>query len=238
LIELKWPQLYDARVGVDFPFAGAQSDTTFRMNPLLELLKLVAAAISGALITWVHSRGRREKPLSRSVQHAQILLCVSASLMMIIIGGSLARALGIVGGASIIRFRTPVDDPKDAVVFLILLGIGMASGLGAFALVGLGTGFIGLCLLALDNVGEMREKPMMVTLSATGNEFPSLFVHRIFAVYGVEYDPGEVEFVQDKECHAKYRVRLPHNTPIEEMSTQLMAAGVLKSISWDRKDKR
>ena len=117
LIELKWPQLYDARVAVDFPFAGAQSDTTFRMNPLLELLKLVAAAISGALITWVHSRGRREKPISRSVQHAQILLCVSASLMMIIIGGSLARALGIVGGAGVIRFRTLVDDPKDAVVF-------------------------------------------------------------------------------------------------------------------------
>jgi hypothetical protein len=238
LVEVRWPQLYDTRVGVDFPFEGAQPDSTFRMNPLLELFKLVAAAICGSVITWVHSRAQREKPIGRSVQHAQILLCISSALMMIIIGGSVARALGIVGGASIIRFRTPVDDPKDAVVFLILLGVGMASGLGAFAVVGLGTAFISLCLLALDNVGELREKPMVVALTAAGSEFPSHFVHRIFDVYGVEYDPGEVEFVQDKESHAKYKVRLPHGTPIEEMSTQLMNAGLLKSISWDKKDKK
>jgi len=238
LVEVRWPQLYDTRVSVDFPFAAAQPDQPLRINPLLELFKLVGAVIAGSVITWVHSRGHREKPITRSVQHAQILLCVSAALMMIIIGGSLARALGIVGGASIIRFRTPVDDPKDAVVFLILLGIGMASGLGAFALVGLGTVFISLCLLALDNVGEMKEKPMVVSLTAIGGEFPSHFVHRIFNVYGVEYDPGECEFFQDKESSARYRVRLPHGTPIEEMSTQLMNAGLLKSISWDKKDKK
>src|SRR5262245_8051842 len=238
LIELRWPQLYDTRVSVDFPFEGAQPDTTFRMNPLLELLKLVAAAISGSVITWVHSRGQREKPIPRSVQHGQVLLCVSAALMMIIIGGSVARALGIVGGASIIRFRTPVDDPKDAVVFLILLGIGMASGLGAFAVVGLGTVFIGLCLLALDHVGEMREKPMVVSLTALGGDFPSHFVHRIFDVYGVEYDPAAVDLLQTKESQAKYTVRIPHGRPIEEMSTQLMNAGLLKSISWDKKDKK
>ena len=102
---------------------------------------------------------------------------------------------------------------------------------------GLGTGFIGLCL-AMDNVGQMREKPMMVTLSATGNEFPSLFVHRIFAVYGVEYEPGEVEFVQDKECHAEYRVRLSHNTPIEEMSAPAYGRRNAEVDFLDRKDKR
>jgi hypothetical protein len=61
-------------------------------------------------------------------------------------------------------------------------------------------------------------------------------VHRIFNVYGVEFEPGE--FVQDKESHAKYKVRLPHGTPIEEMSAQLYAPGLLKSVSWEKKDKK
>jgi hypothetical protein len=206
------------------------------MNPFLELTKLLVAAVCGVIVTWVHARCHREKPIGRSVQHAQVLICVSAAVMMVIIGDSVARALGIAGGASLIRFRTPVDDPKDAAVFLILLGLGMASGMGAFAVVGLGTGFVCLFLLALDNLGEDREKPMILSLVSCAREFPTHFVHRILDVYGAQYEPGE--FSQDDETHVKYKVRLPHATPIEEMITQLMAPGILKSASWDKKDKR
>jgi hypothetical protein len=235
LIGLRWQDVSATRLSSDFPILGAQNGSV-QMNPFLELLKLLVAAGCGVIVTWVHGRCEREKPISRSVQHAQVLICVSAAVMMIIIGDSVARALGIAGGASLIRFRTPVDDPKDAAVFLLLLGIGMASGMGAFAVVGLGTLFISLFLLALDNFGDSREKPMMLAIVATGNDFPATFVHRIFNVYGVEYEPGEL--VQDKETLVKYKVRLPRNTPIEEMTAQLMGPGILKSVSWDRKDKR
>ena len=65
------------------------------------------------------------------MEQAQTLLCVSGAMMMIIIGNSLARAFGIAGAASIIRFRTPVDDPKDVTILFLLMGLGMSSGLGA-----------------------------------------------------------------------------------------------------------
>ena len=71
-----------------------------------------------------------------------MLLCMSGALMMIIIGNSLARAFGIAGAASIIRFRTPVDDPKDVTILFLLMGLGMSAGLGAFAVAGLGTAFL------------------------------------------------------------------------------------------------
>lgn len=236
LVGLRWPQLSDTRVAADFPFAGLQS-TGVLMNPFLEILKLIAAAISGIIVTSVHSRCQREKPLSRSIQHAQILLCVSAAIMMIIIGDSIARALGIAGGASLIRFRTPVDDPKDATVFLLLLGLGMACGMGAFAVVGLGTIFISAFLFFLDNFGESRERTMILSLTADGPEFPSQFVHRIFSAYGVDYEPGEV--THDKHPYVRYKLRLPHGTPIDAMSAQLMAPETgLRSLSWDKKDKK
>ena len=236
LAGLRWPYVSDTRVPAGFPFQGAQT-AAIQINPLFELLKLMAAALSGLILTAVHSRCQREKPLARSIQHAQVLLCVAAAMMMIIIGDSIARALGIAGGASIIRFRTPVEDPKDATVFLLLLGLGMAAGMGAFAVVGIGTLFLGSFLLFLDNFGQIRDRSLILALVAEGPEFPAEFVHRIFNVYGVEYEPGEV--VHDRHASTKYKVRLPHGTPLDDMSAQLMAPGTgLRSLSWEKKDKK
>ena len=233
-IGLRWPTVSGTRLPSDFPLQGSQPGAV-QMNPFLELLKLLVASVCGVIVTGVHARCHREKPITRSVQHAQVLICVSAAVMMVIIGDSVARALGIAGGASLIRFRTPVDDPKDAAVFLILLGIGMASGMGAFAVVGLGTVFICLLLLALDHLGELKDRPMILSMVSATREFPYHFVNRIFTVYGVEFEPAEL--VQENETQIKYKLRLPHGTPIEEMTAQLMAPGMLKSISWDKKDK-
>jgi len=120
------------------------------LQPFVELSKLVAAALIGILVTAVHKPASRDRAATRSMEHAQMLLCVSGALMMVIIGNSLARAFGIAGAASIIRFRTPVDDPKDVTILFLLMGLGMSAGLGAFAVAGLGTAFLCLTLVALD----------------------------------------------------------------------------------------
>ena len=102
------------------------------MYPFLELLKLAIATILALVVTAVHKRYHRDKPLSRSLEQAQVLLGVAGAMIVIIIGDSVARAFGVLGAASIIRFRTPVEDPKDTIVLFLLLALGMACGLGAF----------------------------------------------------------------------------------------------------------
>jgi hypothetical protein len=52
------------------------------------------------------------------VIHAQIILGVVGALFMLVIGESLARALGIVGAAGLIRYRASIRDPRDAGVML------------------------------------------------------------------------------------------------------------------------
>src|SRR4029079_15646537 len=106
------------------------------------------------LVTAVHQPAARDR--SRSMEQAQTLLCVSGAMMMIIIGNSLARAFGIAGAASIIRFKTPVDDPKDVTILFLLMGLGMSSGLGAFAVAGLGTAFLSITLIALDQFAAQK----------------------------------------------------------------------------------
>ena len=95
------------------------------------------------------------------MEQAQTLLCVSGAMMMIIIGNSLARAFGIAGAASIIRFRTPVDDPKDVTILFLLMGLGMSTGLGSLAVAGLGTAFLCITLLALDQVARQSARVMV-----------------------------------------------------------------------------
>ena len=50
-----------------------------------------------------------------AVVQTQIILAVVGALIMLVVGASLARAFGIVGAANLIRYRSKIDDPKDAV---------------------------------------------------------------------------------------------------------------------------
>ncbi|MGH9661442.1 MAG: DUF4956 domain-containing protein [Bryobacteraceae bacterium] len=128
--------------------------------PYLGLLKMAVAAFIGLTITAVHKRYHRGKPMTLSLEQTEMLLCISGALMMIIIGDSVARAFGVAGAASIVRFRTPVDDPKDTIIMFLSLGLGMACGLAAFGLALLATIFVCGMLALLDRTGQ--EKPLVI----------------------------------------------------------------------------
>jgi hypothetical protein len=202
-------------------------------NPVLEMTKLILAGGVGTLVSSAHKRSNRDK-LSRSMQQAEILLCVAGAMMMIIIGNSTARALGIAGGASIIRFRTPVKDPKDAIVFLLMLGLGMSCGLGNLAVAGFGAIFLSLFLVALGEVGsEKKQRGMMLEMVANGQNFPTEHVQSILAEHKIPFEPRELR--QGKDTTLRYHVKLDAAISIEDLSAKLMnGPGALKSVSWDK----
>jgi len=198
--------------------------------PFIELLKLVVAALIGLLITAIHQPASRER--ARSMEQAQTLLCVSGAMMMIIIGNSLARAFGIAGAASIIRFRTPVDDPKDVTILFLLMGLGMSAGLGAFAVAGLGTAFLCIALFTLDHVSTQRSRVMSIEILASGRQFPTTHVEGVFARNQIVFEPREIS--QADDVTVKYHTWLDPRTSLEDLSVQLMAdtSGV-KSVVWE-----
>ena len=61
---------------------------------------------------------------------------------MLVVGNSISRAFGIVGAAGLVRYRSTIDDPKEAVVMLCALGAGLASGVGLYALAPFATVFM------------------------------------------------------------------------------------------------
>ena len=235
---IRWPQLLTIPgVAQYFNPPDPMSDNPAHY-PFLELVKLVTAALLGLILTAVHRHTRHEKPLTSSLEHAQILLCVSGAIIMIIIGNSLARAFGIAGGAAIVRFRTPVDDPKDAMVLFLLLSIGMACGLAAFGVAVLGTIFLSILLLVLDRMEEHRPLEMTIELVSDGPEFPSGHVRQVFDRYAVQYEQREVNLGDNAVI--RYLVRLNPGVSFEMLNAQLMDTNPpeLRAVSWVKPKKK
>ena len=109
----------------------------------------LAAALGTALA--LRPRRRGTPPRRTSVVQTQIVLAIVGAIVMLIVGASLARAFGIVGVASLIRYRTKIDDPKDSVVMLCALSVGLAAGAGFYVLGIFSTLFLVLALLVIES---------------------------------------------------------------------------------------
>jgi hypothetical protein len=109
--------------------------------PLRQLaLRLGAALLLGCVIAGIYRlmRGRPAND-SSNLLPTLVLLTVLISLVTMVIGRSVARAFGLVGALSIVRFRTVVEDTRDTAFVIFAVAIGM----------GVGAGFLVEMLLAL-----------------------------------------------------------------------------------------
>lgn len=130
------------------------------------LVRLPLAALLGTALAL---RPRRKgTPLRMpAVVQTQIILAVVGAIIMLVVGASLARAFGIVGAANLIRYRSKIDDPKDAVVMLGALAVGLASGVGLYALASFSTLFL-VVLLGIIESFEKGVKKFELTIKAGG----------------------------------------------------------------------
>src|SRR5436190_23498251 len=168
-----WPSLMSTTgLAAHLPFKGSE-ENALPLHPFAELLKLVVAALVGIIVTVTHKRYHRDKPLPRSLMQAQVLLCVAGAMVMVIIGSSVARAFGVAGAAGIVRFRTPVEDPKDSTILFLLVGLGMACGVGLLEVAGMGTVFLCIVLVGLDRFGDVKARQMVLSLVSASGEFPT-----------------------------------------------------------------
>jgi hypothetical protein len=123
----------------------------------------LAAALGTALALRPKLKGT--PPRMPAVVQTQIILAIVGAIIMLVVGASLARAFGIVGVASLIRYRSKIDDPKDAVVMLSALAVGLASGVGSHALAVFSTAFLILMLGIIESF-EKGEKKFELTIRA------------------------------------------------------------------------
>ena len=103
--------------------------------------------------------------------HETILLGVTVSIIMLIVGSNIARAFTLVGALSIIRFRNPVKDSRDVAFLFVAMAIGMAVGTGFYLTATIFTLFISFIAYALSRFGigttSRRDQLLKVHAPAT-----------------------------------------------------------------------
>ena len=115
------------------------------------LPRLMAAVLIGTVLALRPWRLLTRKPLPKAeMMQAQVLLCTAAAVITAVIGDSTAKAFGLVGLGSFVRFRSGLKDPRDAAILFLMIGLGMACGHGSLGLAGVGTAFVAALLLVLD----------------------------------------------------------------------------------------
>ncbi len=216
------------------PFQAMTPLAVVRTAPLLDGFKLLLAAIIGWTITSVQARTRRDQPLTRSMAQSYVLLCVAGALTMTMIGDSLPRAFGVAGAASIVRFRTPIDDPRDGTALFLLMGLGMACGVGSFGIAIIGTLFLAGCLVVMSRQsGGELPRSMRVAVIADGASFPAQHIARVFSDHCITAEALEIS--HGAQTIIRYKAVLNGDRELELVSQQLLENGSngIKSVSWE-----
>ncbi len=110
------------------------------------ILNIVLAFLMGVFIAWIYRATNRTLSISFSFVNTLVLLSLIMSMVMMVIGNNIARAFGLAGAMSIIRFRTVVKDTRDTTFVFYSLAAGMAAGTGNLRIALVGTLLIGFLI--------------------------------------------------------------------------------------------
>jgi len=124
---------------------------------------LLALAI-GFWLAFVYRHTHKGLSYSQSFTQTIIFIALIVAIVMMVIGGSLARAFALVGAMSIIRFRTVLKDTKDLSYVFAALALGMAAGTSNYFLAGIGTIFVSFTafILMVTNFGSVYKSEFIL----------------------------------------------------------------------------
>jgi len=130
---------------------------------------IMVALICSFIISLVYRWTYRGTSYSVSFVNSIVSLAMITALVIMVIGNNLARAFGLVGAMSIIRFRTAVKDTQDIVFIFFSLLVGMAAGVGLHLIAIVGTTVIctTIFILTKTDYGTIKRQEFLLEFSFT-----------------------------------------------------------------------
>ncbi|HID29998.1 MAG TPA: DUF4956 domain-containing protein, partial [Desulfobacterales bacterium] len=133
---------------------------------------ILVALLCGLFISLLYRWTYRGPSYSTTFVQSIVPLSMITTVVIMVIGNNLARAFGLVGALSIIRFRTAIKDTQDIVFIFFALAVGMAAGVGLHLTAITGTIFIGavIFILSRTNYASPRKQEFVLQFSFTSVE--------------------------------------------------------------------
>ncbi|MEP7060627.1 MAG: DUF4956 domain-containing protein [Actinomycetota bacterium] len=97
-------------------------------HPITALFVMAGTLLLSVFIASVYKWTHRGLSYSQAFQFSLVLLGMLGAGIMLVASTGVLPAVGIIAGFSLIRFRTPVKDPKDMAYILLVLVVGLAMG--------------------------------------------------------------------------------------------------------------
>jgi uncharacterized membrane protein YhiD involved in acid resistance len=181
------------------------------------LLNIAIAFVLGAAVAIVYRRTHSTFNYSTSFVNTLVILPMITAVVMMVIGNNLARAFGLVGAMSIIRFRTAVKDTRDITFVFLTLAAGMAAGTGYHVIALAGTGMIValIAVLYASHVGTTHGDDLLLRFMLVPDERGGMFHEKTFKKYLKKNTLLNIQTRRDGELlELTYFVRLkaPENT--------------------------
>ncbi|MCB9284008.1 MAG: DUF4956 domain-containing protein [Lewinellaceae bacterium] len=178
----------------------------------------------GIVIALVYRFTYKGASYSSSYVNSLVLLSLITTVVILVIGNNLARAFGLVGAMSIIRFRTAVRDVQDIVFIFFALCIGMAAGVGLNSVAIIGTLFICFIIILLDSTGFGRPPQIKHLLQITYTSSPEIeqVLQAVLKKYGRRIQLMNLRQLADRDevdafYHLSIRFRKKENDFVREL---------------------
>ncbi len=207
------------------------------------LVEIAPVMLLAALLGGVIAYRRRLTVFEHNLFHAHILLSVAGALMMLIVGNQLVRAFGLLGAASVVRYRYGLRNPRDASMLIIALGIGMAAGVRLYALAVSAAAVVFVFSRGLDLI-TMRSNPLTIvtrptTLRVTTTQPAETMarVERVFAQRGIQARLRRYRQARTKQVDGApvftlvYTVRLGPDDSRSALTSEIADESVL-AVRW------
>jgi uncharacterized membrane protein YhiD involved in acid resistance len=176
------------------------------------LLVICFATVLGFAISYVYKKTFKGVTYTNSFVVSLVVMTIISSIVIMTVGSNLARAFGLVGTFSIIRFRNAIKDPKDIIFMFISLVTGMAVGTQNYHIAIIGIPFVLITVIILNtiNYGVYKNKNYLLTIRGPKNLLNKDQVEKIISDYTKEYALSTFNAIleEDNEYELVYRVRL------------------------------
>jgi hypothetical protein len=151
----------------------SSSSTVLSLHPLRDLtLAMLGSFFIVVPVAWVYMLTKLQVGYDESVVHTMIILPLAVAGVVVLVQDSLPLAFSLAGIVAAVRFRSTLDDTKDAVYVFIAIAIGIAAGAQALSVALLMSLIFNAAILLLWrlNVGNVYSDRRVIGTTATQGE--------------------------------------------------------------------
>ena len=197
-------------------------------------LNVLIAFILGFTVASVYRLTYRGYAYSVTFVNTLVIICMVTTIVIMVIGNNLARAFGLVGAMSIIRFRTAVKDTRDIAFVFFSLAAGMASGAANHMIAIVGTLSISGIILILTyfRYGEIHHRDLLLRFWMLSSEEERPVYMDVFEEYLIDYKLLNIRSARLGEyLELSFNIRFKHENDHQEFIRRMSALEGLEKVS-------